>query len=903
MKLLLLKEIRLLLPGWALSLLLALAAGVIPQHPYGEYYDFLGNGLSTLLYLLCPGMLLVTTLSSFGGEFAAGTFSQLLALPVSRRRVWWTKTLLLAAAVLSIWLTWCLAYGIQEPARPAGWYSAREMWLPTALFALALYSGGLWTMLLFRQVAAAFWFTVLTPAALLLALADLLQHQPDRVMTEVIGVVFAVYGLAGFLLAWRLYFRAQDAQWTGGTFTLPETWGRTWFKIGSGESRLWHPRKALWHKELHLHQSLFLLAGGMLLLHLGALAIRQLGHFPKNSTEEGLLESIWIIWLVMPLVAGCAAVAEERKFGTLEGQLCLPAKRRTQFAVKLSVTLALAVLLGTIVPWLLEGARILPDVHFNADELLKHYHLSGRSTAGIFGLTLLNICAWLSPWLPLFALVLLAIGVAGLAFYASTLGRNTLQALGLAALCLLITWLLSVAALPGMIRYLTGYPLWYSGLIYLIGVPVMMAVLAALAYWNFKRVLVSRWVWQRNLSTIAFALALVALVTTALYQRAWELLTPLEPPHGAARLTDSARLSASSGGSVLVFLPNGSGWVNRYRRFAPNPFQDKTISSPALDGGRFLAGTNWADLKVGPQDIVGIRRDGSLWVSETPERPVTNRVDEKLSPAPIQLVRFGNDHDWKAVAGYNTAMLLLKTDGTLWQWGPAHWNRNQAWPGLPAFEPQRLGTNSDWSEFFTADYHLQLRKTDGSAWALDLVDQSEGGGKTDWLALERRLDLAGSAQCSTAEIWFYGMPFRLGVCKNGTLRILTRQQWDKHRHTLDMVPTDLPLGEETNWIAVASGYQNLITLKRDGSLWLWNFESDPFHSFNTELALRQMQNTVPVRLGTHSDWIAIGHLLNGVVALAADGSLWLWRPERFTGRLLSASRKPTPLGNIFKQAD
>ena len=38
------------------------------------------------------------TLGSFGRELSAGTFSFLLAQPVSRSRVWWTKTLLLAAA-------------------------------------------------------------------------------------------------------------------------------------------------------------------------------------------------------------------------------------------------------------------------------------------------------------------------------------------------------------------------------------------------------------------------------------------------------------------------------------------------------------------------------------------------------------------------------------------------------------------------------------------------------------------------------------------------------------------------------------------------------------------------------------------------------------------------------------
>ena len=57
----------------------------------------------------------------------------------------------------------------------------------------------------------------------------------------------------------------------------------------------------------------------------------------------------------MPFLVGCAAVAEERKLGTFEGQLCLPAKRRTQFGLKLFVVIVLSVVMGTIMPVLLEG--------------------------------------------------------------------------------------------------------------------------------------------------------------------------------------------------------------------------------------------------------------------------------------------------------------------------------------------------------------------------------------------------------------------------------------------------------------------------------------------------------------------------------------------------------------------
>jgi hypothetical protein len=124
------------------------------------------------------------------------------------------------------------------------------------------------------------------------------------------------------------------------------------------------------------------------------------------------------------------------------------------------------------------------------------------------------------------------------------------------------------------------------------------------------------------------------------------------------------------------------------------------------------------------------------------------------------------------------------------------------------------------------------------------------------------------------------------------------------------VATDIPLSEETNWVAMTGNGAQLVTLKSDGSLWLWNFQYNPRRGWLTEADLREYQNTRPVRLGTHSDWIAVGNLMGGVTSLAADGSLWLWRfPAQYfyfsqgTPSLLMVSRKPELLGNIFNKPD
>ena len=151
----------------------------------------------------------------------------------------------------------------------------------------------------------------------------------------------------------------------------------------------------------------------------------------------------------------------------------------------------------------------------------------------------LNILAIIWFSLPLLTFVAISLGMAAMAFYASTLTRNTLQALAPAVLGFILMWLMLLAAAEP--EEFSRYPLWHGVLIYLIGVPVLAIVMAALAYGNYKRVLVGWSAWRRNLLTLAIALALVISATAAIYHRAWELLGTTEPPHGVARLTPNRR--------------------------------------------------------------------------------------------------------------------------------------------------------------------------------------------------------------------------------------------------------------------------------------------------------------------------------------------------------------------------
>ena len=80
-------------------------------------------------------------------------------------------------------------------------------------------------------------------------------------------------------------------------------------------------------------------------VHLGTLAFHHASLDNKVASTVRLLSDLCcLLWGVVPLFAGVTAVAEERKLGTMESNLCLPMSSRAQFALKL----LFAVLLGGV---------------------------------------------------------------------------------------------------------------------------------------------------------------------------------------------------------------------------------------------------------------------------------------------------------------------------------------------------------------------------------------------------------------------------------------------------------------------------------------------------------------------------------------------------------------------------
>ena len=275
-------------------------------------------------------------------------------------------------------------------------------------------------------------------------------------------------------------------------------------------------------------------------------------------------------------------------------------------------------------------------------------------------------------------------------------------------------------------------------------------------------------------------------------------------------------------------------------------------------------------------ETVGIQPDGTLWISDKPE------TNKGTAGKPHQ---FGSETNWHQLAQGSTSIVLLKTDGTLWRWGCLT-NELHQWPGLRAFTPYQIGTNTDWQELFTMN-RIFVRQTNGCVWRLDA--NWKKGIEIDELVRETNYDEIISQTASSA-----GEEATAFIHSDGTLWVLNRYWDDKSRRTQGT--GILQVGKENDWRAVTIGGHRMVALKADGSLWQWNFKIG---------SAVEAVNVSPTRLGIHDDWVAITGRWGWVIALAADGSLWLWPDKQSydNGYLLKLPKQPQFLGNIFGKPD
>lgn len=277
----------------------------------------------------------------FGMEFQQRTLAGLLSQPVERRALWRIKAAVLAAALLAHAAAFTLALGVAGAQPPPAWLAM----IPLAV-ALALGTTPWWTLLT-RSLIAGLVFALAAPlvAAGLLALAvgfatagkdvGVAAQVESRVFSLALWLAAPLYAVAGAWLGRRRWLGLETVE--ADDTTLAGLFPRR--NAGRTQAR----RRPVWlqlaGKELRLHAFTWGVCGLTVLFALVTLARDW-----SPGTREALTVFTALLGALTVLIAGATSIAEERRLGTLDGQLLQPVSRARQWWLKLLLAAAPAAL-------------------------------------------------------------------------------------------------------------------------------------------------------------------------------------------------------------------------------------------------------------------------------------------------------------------------------------------------------------------------------------------------------------------------------------------------------------------------------------------------------------------------------------------------------------------------------
>jgi ABC-type transport system involved in multi-copper enzyme maturation permease subunit len=433
---------------------------------------------------------------AFGNEFQHRTLPLLLSQPISRSALWRDKMLVLGIGIafsLAVLLVCQQVYGAAPDQGPP----VVAVWIALCAFCGAPY----WTLVC-RQTLVGTVCAAGFPAALLAicALIGTLLGQSEPVGPVSAAILLALYCAAVLLGGHGLFRTLEVVDSVATDLRLPvgvETAvARPLARLSSGFSG---PFATLLKKEFRLQQVSFLLAGIFFLIAVIGFCV-----FPLyQPLSVGMLGGDFVLFMiVLPLVVGAIAVAEEKGWGLAEWHLTLPPSASHQWAAKVLVALPTSLGLGLLLPAImfLTGEALLPrNVHRPA-----------------------------IPPLSALALVALAqVLVTSVAIYAASFSKTTLKAiiatLGILALSYGVIALVSSSAGIGYVT-LVGAPFLLRGYSPQPFVAVSLLLLLGLTQWfawcNFRRAGAPGGLIIRQLLLLLFAAAVGSTVILTLAQMA-----------------------------------------------------------------------------------------------------------------------------------------------------------------------------------------------------------------------------------------------------------------------------------------------------------------------------------------------------------------------------------------------
>ena len=297
---------------------------------------------------------------------------------------------------------------------------------------------------------------------------------------------------------------------------------------------------------------------------------------------------------------------------------------------------------------------------------------------------------------------------------------------------------------------------------------------------------------------------------------------------------------------------------------------------------------SWVGAEPGVLHTVARRSDGSLWAWGDNFLGQIG-LDPLVTTGSTTPVEIQTPATWTTQSAGSGHTLAIRPNGTLWSWGDNGSGQLGTEPVDP-FQPTQVTATNDWTAVAAGDFHSLGLRADGTLWAWGdngsnqlgdpllsaqpqpvqvLTPGALGTFDSNWVAVAANGDYSLGLQAD-GTLWGWGSNGfgQLGLDPVVTPVVTAPTQ------LVNLAPPVGNLGFNSNWRAVAGGFQHMLGLQADGTVWALganNFGQLGNGSSTASFDFVQVINDDPA-----IPYVAIAAGDAHSVARRADGTVWSW---------------------------
>jgi alpha-tubulin suppressor-like RCC1 family protein len=267
----------------------------------------------------------------------------------------------------------------------------------------------------------------------------------------------------------------------------------------------------------------------------------------------------------------------------------------------------------------------------------------------------------------------------------------------------------------------------------------------------------------------------------------------------------SSGMATKTDGTLWTWGSNGNGALGQ------NEAPTTQYSSPVQ-----IPGTNWSDaFHSSSGQGIATKTDGTLWIWGNGNDGYIgqNQPNNSDYSSPVQIP----GTNWGTTRGKVGTSTAIKTDGTLWAWGPGSSlaNNLSGNPGRRSSPIQIPGTN--WSTIQSTAYGNCAVKTDGTLWMWGSQVNMGKFGQNNNVDYSSPIQIPGTWNTTMTGSSFYTTAF---IKQNGELWMMGHNEHGYLAQN-DTVNRSSPIQVPGTWSEIGIGKEQFMGIKTDGTGWVW----------------------------------------------------------------------------------